>query len=205
MSAGAEPGARFDLLRHGEPVGGRRYRGQRDDPLSETGWRQMWAAVGAAPPWTRIISSPLVRCAAFAEALAERFALPLDYEARFKEIGFGSWEGRTTAELEREVPEQLARFRADPVGGRPPGAEPLAEFIARIDAGWGDCVEGCRGESVLIVAHAGTIRAVIARVLALPPAALQRIKVPYAGMARIEIDAGRGASLALPVGQGGSG
>jgi len=28
----------IDLLRHGEPVGGKRYRGQIDDPLSEKGW-----------------------------------------------------------------------------------------------------------------------------------------------------------------------
>ena len=32
---------RIDLIRHGEPVGGRRYRGQIDDPLSEKGWKQM--------------------------------------------------------------------------------------------------------------------------------------------------------------------
>ena len=36
----------IDLIRHGEPVGGRKYRGQTDDPLSEKGWEQMWKAVG---------------------------------------------------------------------------------------------------------------------------------------------------------------
>lgn len=205
MSADSGQGGRFDLLRHGEPVGGKRYRGQSDDPLSETGWAQMWAAVGERPDWTRIVSSPLARCAAFAEALADRLTLPLDYEPRFKEIGFGSWEGRTAAELQREDPEQLRRFHADPVGARPPGAEPLPQFIARIGAGWRDWMERCRGESVLIVAHAGTLRAVIGQVLELPPAALYRIKVPYAGLARIELDPARGASLALPVGQGRSG
>jgi len=34
-------------MRHGEPVGGRAYRGHSiDDPLSEKGWQQMWDAVG---------------------------------------------------------------------------------------------------------------------------------------------------------------
>jgi len=28
----------IDLLRHGEPVGGRMLRGSTDHPLSETGW-----------------------------------------------------------------------------------------------------------------------------------------------------------------------
>jgi alpha-ribazole phosphatase len=52
----------LDFMRHGEPVGGRKYRGQLDDPLSEKGWEQMRAAVGEAWPWTRIVSSPLLRC-----------------------------------------------------------------------------------------------------------------------------------------------
>lgn len=33
---------RLDLIRHGEPVGGRRFRGDAvDDPLSDTGWQQL--------------------------------------------------------------------------------------------------------------------------------------------------------------------
>ena len=31
----------IDLIRHGEPVGGSKYRGQTDDPLSEKGWAQI--------------------------------------------------------------------------------------------------------------------------------------------------------------------
>src|SRR3569833_5018 len=86
-----------ELLRHGEPVGGTRIRGQSDDPLSERGWQQMWQAAGEAAPWQAIITSPLLRCAAFARALAERHGLPVQVEPRFKEIGFGAWEGHTPA------------------------------------------------------------------------------------------------------------
>ena len=36
----------IDVIRHGEPKGGRRYRGYGiDDPLTETGWQQMWTAM----------------------------------------------------------------------------------------------------------------------------------------------------------------
>ena len=35
----------FDLLRHGEPVGGRMLRGRTDHPLSERGWQQVTEAV----------------------------------------------------------------------------------------------------------------------------------------------------------------
>ena len=57
----------IDLVRHGEPVGGIRYRGQMDDPLSHTGWQEMRKAIGRETPWDAIISSPLLRCRAFAE------------------------------------------------------------------------------------------------------------------------------------------
>jgi len=62
----------IDLLRHGEPVGGRRYRGQTDDPLSEKGWQQMRAAVLDVQGWDVIYSSPLRRCAEFAQELSRR-------------------------------------------------------------------------------------------------------------------------------------
>ena len=80
-----------DLIRHGEPVGGRKYRGQIDDPLSEKGWAQMRNAVGDFCPWQCVISSALLRCAAFAQELAQRHALPLILDERLKEIGFGAW------------------------------------------------------------------------------------------------------------------
>ena len=86
-----------DLIRHGEPVGGHKYRGQSDDPLSEKGWTQMRSAVGEHRPWDVIASSTLSRCAAFASELAQRHAIPLEFDARLMEIGFGEWEGRTAA------------------------------------------------------------------------------------------------------------
>lgn len=80
----------IDMLRHGEPVGGRRYRGQTDDPLSDKGWRQMRAATAETRPWTAIVSSPLLRCRAFAEELAGQTGLPLAVDDRLKEVGFGA-------------------------------------------------------------------------------------------------------------------
>ena len=94
----------IELLRHGEPLGGRRYRGKLDDALSEKGWQQMWDAVGRRGDWEQIVTSPLQRCRAFALALGERHGLPVAVDARFAEVGFGSWEGRTRQELEAQAP-----------------------------------------------------------------------------------------------------
>ena len=184
----------LDLMRHGEPVGGRKYRGQIDDPLSERGWAQMEAAVGEAIPWTRIVASPLVRCRAFAEALANRHGLPLTLDERLKEAGFGEWEGKTTAEIEQDTPGRVARFKADPVNARPEGAEPLADFHARVSAGLEDLIAQHAGEHVLLVGHAGVMRMGLAWALHIPLEHAYRIEVATASLTRLHFDDGR-ASL----------
>lgn len=184
----------LDLLRHGEPVGGRKYRGRIDDPLSEKGWAQMHATVGDAVPWTCIVSSPLQRCRAFAEILAERHGLPLALDARLAEVGFGVWEGRSAAEIEQATPGAVARFRHDPVNARPPGAEPLIEFYARVAAALDDMVAQYPAQHVLLVGHAGVIRMAFAWALHVPLEQAYRIEVANAGLTRLRVDGNR-ASL----------
>lgn len=178
----------IDLLRHGEPVGGSRYRGQTDDPLSDKGWAQMRSAVGDAHPWDAIISSPLSRCSHFAQELAQRHALPLALEPRLVELGFGAWEGRTAAELMRTDPDILQRFWRDPINHTPPGGENLSAFRARIVAAWDDLLLYHQGHRLLVVCHAGTIRLLLSHVLEMPLERMFRIHVPNAGISRIRID-----------------
>ncbi len=185
----------IELLRHGEPVGGTRYRGRLDDALSDTGWRQMWDAVAGHPRWHQVVTSPLQRCHAFAEALSTQYTIPLRAEPRFAEVGFGIWEGHTRAELEQQVPGQVDRFLRDPVGQRPQGAEPLDAFVARVQAGFSALLEAYTGQTVLVVAHAGVIRAILATVLDIPPASMYRIHVANAGITRLRTDRCRTFSL----------
>lgn len=178
----------IDMLRHGEPVGGRRYRGQIDDPLSEKGWGQMRAATAQRPAWTAIVSSPLSRCRAFAEELAAQAGLPLSYDDRFKEVGFGVWEGRTAAEIEASQPDAVFRFKRDPVGCRPEGAEALDAFHRRVAAALESVLETHAGGHVLVVAHAGVIRMAICSVLGLEPEHGYRVQVGSAAIARFRVE-----------------
>ena len=92
----------LDLLRHGVTERGGGLRGSLDDELTAEGWAQMRAAVASAGPWQALVSSPLRRCAAFAEELAARLGLPLQLEADLRELHFGAWEGRSAADLMHE-------------------------------------------------------------------------------------------------------
>lgn len=182
-----DPITTIDLLRHGEPVGGRKYRGQTDDPLSDKGWQQMRTAVGEHRAWQHIVSSPLSRCLAFATELAQRHGLPLSVEPRFMEVQFGAWEGKTAAQLQAEDPGVVERFKRDPLQLRPAGAERLEDFLIRVRAAWNDLLAAQAGKQVLLVCHAGVIRMVLAHALNLPLASTYRIDVPSAGLTRIKV------------------
>jgi alpha-ribazole phosphatase/probable phosphoglycerate mutase len=178
----------IDLIRHGEPVGGNKYRGQTDDPLSEKGWAQMRAAVGDHRPWDLIVSSPLARCAAFAAELAARHKLPLELDPRLKEIGFGAWEGRTATEIMHSDRDVLMHFWLDPVNNTPPGAEPVTAFRDRVTAAWDDLLARHHARHILVVCHAGVVRMFVRHALDMPLERLFRIQVPNAGITRIKVE-----------------
>ena len=176
----------IDLIRHGQPAGGRRYRGHGvDDPLSEKGWSQMWHAVGNYNDWRHIITSPLQRCQAFAFALGERHGIDVTVESRFKEVGFGEWEGLSHDEIKIGRVTDYQAFLRDPVNRRPNGAEPLDDFIQRVSSAYEEAIERFQSSHFLIVAHAGVMRAIIAKTVHASPAGLYRIKISNGGITRI--------------------
>ena len=178
----------IDLMRHGEPVGGRRYRGHKDDPLSDNGWQQMREAVAHHHPWDVIISSPLSRCAAFATELAQRHGLALHFEERLKEISWGQWEGSTPEDIHTHYPNALERYWADPHNNVPPGAEPIGQFRMRVLSAWNDLLARHGGKHIIIIGHAGVTRAAICHSLSIPIENMFRIQVAYAAITRIQIE-----------------
>lgn len=178
----------IDLIRHGEPVGGRRYRGHKDDPLSDTGWRQMRTAVANQKPWDVVVSSPLSRCAAFATELSQHHGVPLHFDERFKEISWGEWEGSTTQDINTKYPGWLLRYRSAPHENVPPGAEPIAEFRERVISAWKDLLVRHCGKHIILVGHAGITRAAICHSLNISIENMFRIQVEYAAITRIQIE-----------------
>lgn len=175
-------------MRHGEPRGGRRYRGDRiDDPLSDLGWVQMrdrveYCRQTGHDGWTAILSSPLSRCRAFAEDLALTRSLPLHIEPDLREIGFGVWEGLAHAEVPQVYPEQYRAFRADPVAGRPEGAEDMTAFARRVSNALQQWAETLAGQRVLVIGHAVVMRAALVWATEAPLRSITQIDTEYASL-----------------------
>ena len=176
---------RVDLLRHGEPVGGRKYRGQIDDPLSDKGWQEMRAVTTGKGPWDCIVHSPLSRCADYANELAQQQNIPLMPDGRLREIGFGDWEGLTGDDIRALDEQALKRFYHDPVNHQPQGAERLRAFYLRVSEAWEELQDHRDYEQLLVIAHAGVIRAIIVHVLKAPLLSMYRMQIPSAGMVSI--------------------
>ena len=179
----------IDLIRHGEPEGGQMFRGSKDDPLSDTGWQQMIAAIAEGDQWDAIVSSPMQRCQHFAQQLADEHRIPLHIEKDLREIGFGEWEGLTAGQIQERYGDHLNRFWQDPIAFRPPGGEAVTDFYQRTIDGFDRWQQTLAGKRVSVVCHGGVIRMVLANVLGIP---LERsftgFAVPYACRSRIQVD-----------------
>ncbi|HEY0289017.1 MAG TPA: alpha-ribazole phosphatase family protein [Pseudomonas sp.] len=181
---------RLDVLRHGETELGGGLRGSLDDALTDIGWQQMRAAVAQAGPWHRIVSSPLQRCARFAEELAARLDLPLQWERDLQELHFGDWEGHSAAQLMETEAEGLGLFWSDPYGFTPPNGEPMIEFSARVLGAIERLQLAFAGERVLLISHGGVMRLLLAQARGLAREQLLQVEVGHGGLFALEVDAG---------------
>ena len=117
--------------------------------------------------------------------MGERHGINVIVEPRFKEVGFGAWEGLSHDEVKIDRTDEYHAFLKDPVNQRPHDAEPLDDFIQRVGLAYEETLERYRGNHVLIVAHAGVMRAVIAKTVHASPSGLYRIKISNGGITRI--------------------
>ncbi|VAW58892.1 Alpha-ribazole-5'-phosphate phosphatase [hydrothermal vent metagenome] len=158
----------------------------------------MWDAVPEHPPWEQIISSPLSRCHKFAEALADTLNIEFSINDNLKEIGFGSWEGRTPEDIKNNEGDALERFLKDPVNNRPTGAEPLNDFADRVWTAYQSIASEYPGQHVLIIAHAGVIRAITSKILRMSlDNVYSRLKIEYAAIASTEVTTGKAPVMLL--------
>jgi len=159
----------IDLLRHGELEGGIRYRGNTEAALTMAGrmamdavWRKLDGDIGA------IVTSPLSRCRQPAESWAAAAGIDCRIEPNIREMEYGVWEGLSKEQIEVRFPGMLSRWRENPAGMQIPEAEAIEDFAQRVIEGWQAIVDESAGKHVLVVAHSGSLRVILAHVLGAP-------------------------------------
>jgi alpha-ribazole phosphatase/probable phosphoglycerate mutase len=139
------------------------------------------------PEVTHIFSSPLSRCAEPALAWAKEADLSCNIDQRLKELSYGGWEGLTAAEIEQQFPGMLAAWREDPTHMTPPNGESMLDFAARTSSFLDDLLAEYGSGYILIVAHSGTIRLLLAHALGAPIESTRHLNMPYACWSRLQV------------------
>jgi len=182
----------IDLLRHGALKGGIRYRGNTEAALTKAGreamdvvWHELHGSIDA------IVTSPMSRCRQPAEAWAKKAGIPCQVEPNIHEMDYGAWEGLSQEEIEMRFPGMLSRWRENPVGMRIPDAERIEDFARRVLEGWEAILCASTGKHVLVVAHSGSLRVILAHVLGAPLPTIRRFAMPYVSWSRVIDDRGK--------------
>lgn len=151
------------FMRHGQTDWNisRRFQGQRDIPLNETGIAQAREAgerfAAAGLRFDTVIASPLSRAVDTAALAAGVPAGSILTDARLLEIGYGPFEG---ADISRITGEMLAFIR-DPDHCPPPeGVESIDALLSRA-ASFLEDLKTVQGERILAVTHGVAIRAIM--------------------------------------------
>lgn len=176
---------KVDLIRHGELVGERVYCGITNTKLSDQGWKQMDGACEKNQKWDVIVSSPLIRCLAFAKQLSKDLSLPLIIDPRWQEMNFGRWDGLTAKKIMTFNEKELCQFWEDPLKSPPPEGEPLDDMQLRVLSAWESLIE--TNKNTLVITHGGPIRIINCHLEGRPIKALLEYDVPYAARKTVQL------------------
>jgi broad specificity phosphatase PhoE len=178
------------LMRHGQTDWNRSQRvmGWEEVPLNARGRAQAEASGRwlAAAGLRRIVTSPLARAAQTAAIVSRQLASPtaVIHDDRLREFNMGRWSGMTREELRQDAAYRA--YREDPLHVPFPSGETLGEVGARAAACWRETL-AAGADGVLFVSHAGVIKLLLARFLAIDLAQFWRLEVANAAVSIIDV------------------
>ena len=179
------------LVRHGQTEWSRQGRamGQTDIPLDPEGLRQAERVRVRLrdTPLRAAYSSDSSRAFQTAAIALEGKRVPLEFEADLREASWGRWEGLTYDEAAAHDPASYERFMAGDLDTPPPGGESVRRLMARL-GGFARLLRARHaGESVLVVGHEGSLRALALQLLDVRPAAFWQLRIALASLSTISV------------------
>jgi broad specificity phosphatase PhoE len=186
---------RLLLIRHGETDWNRQQvpQGHVDVPLNQEGRTQAHALARRLQDWdiAAIYTSDLSRSAETAAILGEALGLVPIPDAAWREIDLGGWVGLSDAELKVRFGDELAavaRGEDVPRGG----GETMAAVQARAVEAFEEMRRAHLRQTVALVSHGGTLKALICHLIGLELSRVGRLSTRgNAGLSIIEFDQGR--------------
>lgn len=180
------PGAtRLVLVRHGRAaVSAGRICGRLDPALSPAGRAEVRRAARwlASTGFAAAYASPARRARESARLLAAGRGLAVRCEPGLREVDFGAFEGLTWAEAQALDPTTCATWLCRPDEVIFPGGEGYAAVRERALGALARLRAAHAGQAILVVAHGGPIRAILAEALGLSPAAALGLRQRTAGV-----------------------
>ncbi|MEE0954498.1 MAG: histidine phosphatase family protein [Eubacterium sp.] len=160
---------RVYIMRHGETIWNkeRRLQGQSGADLTETGvlLAEMTAEALKDVPFDLCYSSPLTRARHTAEIMLRGRNIPLIFDDRIQEIGFGIWEGKSIMPDKAEIDlDEFKDFHDDPYNYQPPkGGESIQDVINRAEDFWHDIIKkpDNKDRTILVSTHGCCSRALL--------------------------------------------
>ncbi|GCE50941.1 putative phosphoglycerate mutase [Thermosporothrix hazakensis] len=155
------------ITRHGETQWNieRRLQGWQDSPLTALGVCQaQWLGEALREvAFTAIYTSPSQRTRTTAELIGAHHSCDIIPHDALRELYMGDWEGKTREELQQREPEIFAAFWSRPHLYRPVnGSESFYDLRERVLPFLQSVLEKQKGETLLLVTHAATLKTIMA-------------------------------------------
>jgi len=153
---------RFGILRHARTVwnASGRIQGQQDSPLTEEGRQdaERWARLLTRWKWDRLLASDLGRALETANRIASLIGLPVDCDARLREMDWGIWTGLTMPEIRAHFPIIWEKASSGDWTFSPPQGERYLDVHRRATAALLDAANRHPHQRILVVCHEGTLK-----------------------------------------------